>query len=52
MENCKTPFVHGVNCLIVENEKELVDIINNNINVKMISENAKKLLMPHVEVLW
>ena len=42
----------GGHWIIIENEKELLDIINSNINSEMISENAKKLLVPHLEVIW
>ena len=52
VENCKTPFINGVNCFIIENEMDLAKIMNGDINTNKISANAKKLLMPHVDVVW
>ena len=44
----KTPFKHGVNCFIVENEDELAAILNKNPNTSNIVKNARKLLKNHI----
>ena len=48
-EGVKTPFKHGVNCFIVENEDELATILNKNPNTRNIVKNARKLLAVHIK---
>jgi len=52
IDNLNSPFKHRYNCLVIEDEYDLVDILNNNINTTQIIKNAKKLLNPHIEVQW
>lgn len=52
VKDLTSEFKHGVNCYIVSNSDELVDLIKSNPNTKKIVENAKKLLREHVEVDW
>jgi len=51
----KSIFKHGVNCLAVETPEELAAIINkgfNSITINTINKNAKKLLKGHTSVTW
>lgn len=54
VKNYKTVFKNNYNCLIVSNENDLVDILNNSnsINIKKLIKNSKKLLEPHINVIW
>tara|TARA_B110000211_G_C14083005_1_gene555441 strand:+ start:1629 stop:2582 length:954 start_codon:yes stop_codon:yes gene_type:complete len=49
-------FETGVNCLVVEDENDIVDIITtaskNPTHLEQISKNARKLLKPHINVKW
>lgn len=42
-------FIPGVNCLTVDNEDQLVDLLNSEPDVTEIVKNAKKLLQPHLQ---
>jgi hypothetical protein len=58
VENINSPFVHKVNCLLIKDEQELVELIetivscSKDIDLNLISTNAKKLLEPHIKVDW
>mgnify|MGYP006079440749 CR=1 FL=1 len=41
-------FKEGVNCLCVDNEKELSDILNNDIDISQILIESKKILNGHI----
>lgn len=45
-------FKDGVNCLVVEDSKELVAVLNKKHNSKKMAKNAQKLLEPHINVRW
>ncbi len=47
-----TLFKHNENCLSVNNEQELADIINNDEDYSKILKNSKQLLNKHVNVKW
>ena len=51
-DNIKTPFKHGVNCYIVNNKDELAKLLRSNLNTVKITNNAKKLLKPHLLNQW
>jgi hypothetical protein len=51
-DNLNTPFKHGENCFIVENEDELSTLLINNPDTSQIVKNAKLLLNNHTSVLW
>ena len=49
----KSIFKNGVNCLAVETPEELASIFNNtSINVSAINKSAKRLLKNHTCVVW
>ena len=53
VENTQSLFIHNHNCLVVEDEYDILDIIKNNkINVNKILKNSKKFLKPHLNVKW
>uniref|UniRef100_A0A6C0JG55 Glycosyl transferase family 1 domain-containing protein n=1 Tax=viral metagenome TaxID=1070528 RepID=A0A6C0JG55_9ZZZZ len=52
VEGVSTPFKHGYNCFVVSNEKELANLLASNPDTRKITQNAKKLLDPHVKVDW
>jgi hypothetical protein len=41
-------FKEGINCLAVNNEKELSDILNSNIDVSKLIKESKKILNDHI----
>jgi hypothetical protein len=45
-------FKEGYNCYAISNEQELMDLINNSnkVDTTKVVENAKKLLVRHVNV--
>jgi uncharacterized protein YkvS len=45
-------FREGYNCLAVENEKELVELIKNDPDTTKIVANANKLMSRHINVDW
>ena len=45
-------FKEGYNCLAVDNEKELADIIRKDPDTSKIVENARKLMVRHVKSGW
>ena len=50
----KSIFKNGVNCLAVETPEELASIFNNTsiIKTNLINKSAKKLLKNHTKVIW
>ena len=53
VENTNSLFAHNHNCLVVEDEYDILDIIKNNkININKIIKNSKKFLKPHLNVKW
>ena len=48
VEGVKTPFKHGVNCYVVDDEEGLAKLLNSNPNTTQVVKNAKKLLRPHL----
>ena len=48
----KSIFKNGVNCLAVETPEELASIINTGINSSAINKSAKRLLKSHTTVVW
>ena len=55
VDNVSTPFTNGKNCLVVNDEEDLSDILqacDNCIPTGEIVKEAKKLLKPHIEVDW
>ena len=52
VEGVKTPFKNKFNCFVVSNEKELADLLSSNPDTTKITQNAKKLLEPHIDVNW
>ena len=53
VENTNSLFKHNHNCLVVEDEYDILDIIKNNkININKILKNSKKFLKPHLNVKW
>jgi len=48
----KTEYKDGVNCIVVSNSDELVEVVNSGQSIKKIVDNAKKLLKPHIDVDW
>jgi hypothetical protein len=47
-----TIFKEGVNCLAVDDEAELAEIIKSDTDVNKITSNAKKLLKTNIEANW
>ena len=47
-----TPFKNGHNCYVVSDENDLAKLLNQNPDTTKITQNAKKLLIPHTEVDW
>lgn len=45
-------FEHKVNCLVVENERDIVDILQSNEDYSPIRHEAYKLLIPHLIVQY
>ena len=46
-------FKDNYNCLVVNDAKQLYDVLSkNNKSTSKIVKNAKKLLKPHLEVNW
>ena len=52
IQGTNSVFKHKKNCLVVEDYKDLIDVLNTNLDLKTIRKNAKKLLEPHVNVQW
>ena len=50
--NLNTNFKHGYNCFIVSNEKELIEILNSDIDTSDILKNAKKMLDINTNSNW
>jgi glycosyltransferase involved in cell wall biosynthesis len=48
----KSIFKHGFNCLAVETPEELATILNKNMNVNTLVSNSKKILNSHIRALW
>ena len=50
----KTVFKNGYNCITVSNERDIVDILNNqkNIDINKLVKNSSKILEPHLKVSW
>jgi hypothetical protein len=52
VEGFKTKFVDGVNCYIVGNGEELAELIKRDPNTKRVTQEARKLLEPHIRINW
>ena len=48
VEGVKTPFKHGENCYVVEDEHELAKLLKRNPDTSLVVKNAKKMLAPHI----
>lgn len=49
----KSVFKHNINCILVNNSDELAHfMLNENVDIKAILMNSKKLLAPHIKVNW
>lgn len=52
VEGFKTKFIDGVNCFIVGDGEELANLIKRDPNTKRVTEEARKLLEPHIRINW
>jgi hypothetical protein len=52
VEGFTTPFKDKVNCFVVNDEHDLVELLKSDPSVAKINTEAKKLLAPHIQVNW
>ncbi len=54
VDGLNSPFIHNMNCLIVSDSDELVEILDNlnNYNIDIIIENSKKILDNNICQEW
>jgi glycosyltransferase involved in cell wall biosynthesis len=52
VEGFKTNFQDGKNCFVVADGQELAELIKRDPNTSRITNEAKKLLEPHIRVNW
>lgn len=45
-------FIDGINCLVVTDENDIVQLLNTNSDLDNIIKNSKVLLQPHINVDW
>lgn len=50
--NTNSVFKDKYNCFVVKDEKDLVKLLKKWPSVNKIRSNAKKLLAPHIDVIW
>lgn len=52
IKDYETPYVHNENCYVVNGPQELADLLTSDINEAQVIKNAKKLLLPHINIDW
>ena len=52
VENMPTKFINGHNCLIVDSPEALKEILEKDLDVTNIVENARALLKEHLDIDW
>jgi hypothetical protein len=52
VEGFATPFKNKVNCFVVKDSDELVQLLTSDPSVTKINTEAKKMLEPHIKVNW
>ena len=54
IKNVNTPFKHNFNCIIVNNENDIIDFVKNinNYDYNKLLNNSKLLLSNHINVKW
>lgn len=51
-DKLKSPFKNNINCLVVKDEKDLINLLKTDIDIDKLSKNAKIILEPHISVNW